>query len=88
MTLNDIKARTEEVVDCWIWQKTLLRGKTPIMKIAGQSVYPRRVVWELQHGKPIPEAAVVAAYGGRIEFLPLLPAHSTSDLVQRIRERG
>src|SRR5437667_10359627 len=24
------------------------------------------------HGKPIPEAPVVAAYGGRIEFLPLV----------------
>jgi rfaE bifunctional protein nucleotidyltransferase chain/domain len=36
------------------------------------------------HGKPIPEAAVVAAYGGRIAFLPLVPGLSTSDLVQRI----
>jgi rfaE bifunctional protein nucleotidyltransferase chain/domain len=38
------------------------------------------------HGKPIPEARVVTGYGGRIEFLPLLPAVSTSDLVRRIRE--
>jgi rfaE bifunctional protein nucleotidyltransferase chain/domain len=38
------------------------------------------------HGKPIPEAAVVASYGGRIEFLPLLPGLSTTDLVRRIRE--
>jgi rfaE bifunctional protein nucleotidyltransferase chain/domain len=37
------------------------------------------------HGKPIPEAAVVAAYGGRIEFLPLLPDISTTDLVRKIR---
>ncbi len=37
------------------------------------------------HGKPIPEARVVAAYGGRIEFLPLVPAVSTTDLVRRIR---
>ena len=37
-------------------------------------------------GKPIPEASVVAAYGGRIEFLPLVPALSTTDLVRRIRE--
>jgi rfaE bifunctional protein nucleotidyltransferase chain/domain len=35
-------------------------------------------------GKPIPEAAVVAAYGGRLEFLPLLPGLSTSELVRRI----
>jgi D-beta-D-heptose 7-phosphate kinase/D-beta-D-heptose 1-phosphate adenosyltransferase len=38
------------------------------------------------HGKPIPEAAVVAAYGGRVEFLPLVPALSTSDLLRRARE--
>jgi rfaE bifunctional protein nucleotidyltransferase chain/domain len=38
------------------------------------------------HGKPIPEAGVVEGYGGRIAFLPLLPAHSTSDLVRHIRE--
>jgi rfaE bifunctional protein nucleotidyltransferase chain/domain len=35
-------------------------------------------------GKPIPEAAVVAAYGGRIEYLPLVPGISTSELVRRI----
>jgi rfaE bifunctional protein nucleotidyltransferase chain/domain len=39
------------------------------------------------HGKPIPEAAVVAAYGGRIAFLALVPAHSTSALMRRIRSR-
>ena len=38
------------------------------------------------HGKPIPEATLVEAYGGRIAFLPLLPSHSTSDLVRHIRE--
>jgi D-beta-D-heptose 7-phosphate kinase/D-beta-D-heptose 1-phosphate adenosyltransferase len=38
-------------------------------------------------GKPIPEAPLVASYGGRIEFLPLVPSLSTSDLVRRIREQ-
>ena len=37
-------------------------------------------------GKPLPEAHVVTEYGGRIEFLPLLPGHSTSELIRRIRE--
>jgi rfaE bifunctional protein nucleotidyltransferase chain/domain len=40
------------------------------------------------HGKPIPEAAVVAAYGGRVAFLPLVPGVSTTDIVRRIREAG
>jgi D-glycero-beta-D-manno-heptose 1-phosphate adenylyltransferase len=38
------------------------------------------------HGKPVPEAAVVEAYGGRVEFLPLSPGTSTSEIVRRIRE--
>jgi rfaE bifunctional protein nucleotidyltransferase chain/domain len=40
------------------------------------------------HGKPIPEANVIRSYGGRIQFLPLVPDISTSDLVTRIREAG
>src|SRR5262249_53462831 len=39
------------------------------------------------HGKPIPEAKIVAAYGGRIEFLPMWPSLSTTDLIQRIRSQ-
>lgn len=40
------------------------------------------------HGKPVPEAGVVEAYGGRIEYLPLVPSISTTDLIQRIRAGG
>ena len=39
-------------------------------------------------GKPIPEAEVIEAYDGRIEFLPLSGSISTSDIIQRIRQRG
>jgi rfaE bifunctional protein nucleotidyltransferase chain/domain len=39
------------------------------------------------NGKPIPEAPVVASYGGRIEFLPMVPGLSTTRLVRRIDER-
>jgi len=38
------------------------------------------------NGKPIPEAAVVQGYGGHIEFLPLVPLVSTTDLVRRITQ--
>jgi D-glycero-beta-D-manno-heptose 1-phosphate adenylyltransferase len=37
-------------------------------------------------GKPVPEAWVVASYGGRIAFLPLVPGRSTSDLARRLRQ--
>jgi D-beta-D-heptose 7-phosphate kinase/D-beta-D-heptose 1-phosphate adenosyltransferase len=40
------------------------------------------------HGRPIPERTTVEAYGGRIEFLPLIPGVSTTDLVHRIRARA
>ena len=36
-------------------------------------------------GKPIPERAVVEAYGGRIEFLPLVPGRSSTDTLARLR---
>src|SRR5205823_7899563 len=36
-------------------------------------------------GKPIPELAVVEDYGGRVEFLPLVPRRSTTELVEAIR---
>jgi D-beta-D-heptose 7-phosphate kinase/D-beta-D-heptose 1-phosphate adenosyltransferase len=35
-------------------------------------------------GKPIPEAAVVQSYGGRMEFLPLVGSLSSSEIIQRI----
>jgi rfaE bifunctional protein nucleotidyltransferase chain/domain len=38
------------------------------------------------HGKPIPEAALVESYGGRVAFLPLVEGLSTTELIRRIRE--
>lgn len=35
--------------------------------------------------KPLPERPTVEAYGGRIELIDLLPAHSTTALIARIR---
>ena len=37
-------------------------------------------------GKPMPEAAAVASYGGRIELVRLLPGHSSSGVIQRMRQ--
>jgi phosphoheptose isomerase len=37
------------------------------------------------HGKPVPEAAVVRAYGGRIEFIKLVPGRSSSETIARLR---
>ena len=40
------------------------------------------------HGRPVPEADLVRRYGGRIEFLPLVPGISTTELLKRIRDKG
>lgn len=37
------------------------------------------------NGRPVPERAVVESYGGRIEYLPLLPGVSTTEILNRIR---
>jgi phosphoheptose isomerase len=37
------------------------------------------------HGKPIPERAIVEGYGGRIEFLPMVPGRSSTDTLARLR---
>jgi phosphoheptose isomerase len=38
------------------------------------------------NGKPLPERAVVEAYGGRIEFLPFVDGISTTELVERVSQ--
>jgi phosphoheptose isomerase len=40
------------------------------------------------HGKPIPEAKVVEAYGGQVRFLPLIPDTSTSRIIEKIAANG
>ena len=37
------------------------------------------------HGKPVPEAALVESYGGRVAYLPLVDGISTTELIRRIR---
>jgi D-beta-D-heptose 7-phosphate kinase/D-beta-D-heptose 1-phosphate adenosyltransferase len=51
-------------------------------------VYCKGADYAPPHGKPVPEAAQVEAYGGRIAYLPLVPNASTTDIVQRIRQLG
>ena len=39
-------------------------------------------------GKPVPERATVEAYGGRVEFLPMLEGHSTTGFLEGVRNRN
>ncbi|MCE9576993.1 MAG: SIS domain-containing protein [Deltaproteobacteria bacterium] len=36
------------------------------------------------HGKPIPEAELVRSWGGRVEFVPLVPGRSSTDTLARL----
>jgi rfaE bifunctional protein nucleotidyltransferase chain/domain len=58
--------------------EAILRELRPDVHVKGADYAP-------PHGKPVPEAPIVASYGGRIEYVPLLPAVSTSAIVERIR---
>ncbi len=40
------------------------------------------------HGRPIPERATVEGYGGRIEYLPLVPGLSSTDIIARVKAAG
>lgn len=56
-----------------------LKDLKPDVHVKGEDYGP-------SSGRPMPERAVVESYGGRIEFVPLLPGHSTSELVARMTE--
>lgn len=49
-------------------------------------VYVKGGDWGRPGGKQPPEAAVVSAYGGRIAYIPYEPGHSTTELIERIRQ--
>lgn len=40
------------------------------------------------NGKPVPEAALIESYGGRVAFIPLIQNISTTDLIKRIQENS
>jgi phosphoheptose isomerase len=48
-------------------------------------IHTKGADYEPPDGKPIPELAVVEGYGGRVEFLPLVPQRSTTELVDAIK---
>lgn len=69
MTLEDIKARCEEVGDCWIWQGAVSASGYPIMKAAGVRsgcLLVRRVVVELDGRPAAPRQPVIASCADRL----------------------
>lgn len=59
-TLADMKARCEEVGECWEWQRGFQNhGKSPAVVHKGKRMNARRLAWMLANGKPVPEGHVV-----------------------------
>ena len=56
-----------------------------ILELVRPDVHTKGADYGPPNGKAVPEREVVEAYGGRVEFLPLVPDRSTTDLVARIR---
>ncbi len=56
-----------------------------ILELVQPDVHCKGAEYAPPHGRPLPERAVIEAYGGRIVFLPLLPGNSTTDLIERVR---
>ena len=57
--------------------ETILRQLKPDIHTKGDEYAP-------PNGRPVPEASTVLAYGGRIEYLPLVPGISSTELIRRI----
>lgn len=55
-----------------------------ILSIVKPDIHTKGIEYAPPHGRPVPEAATVLAYGGRIEYLPLVPGVSTTELLNRI----
>ena len=56
-----------------------------VLGLVQPDVHAKGADYAPPHGKPIPERAVIEAYGGRIEFIPLVPGRSSTDTLARLR---
>lgn len=62
-----------------ITPETALKDLRPDVDVKGEDYAP-------PSGKPMPERNVIESYGGRIEFVPLLPGRSTTAVLRKLHE--
>ena len=60
---------------------------TPVRMLAAvkPDVHVKGADYAPPHGKPVPEADVVQSYGGRIEFIKLVPGRSSTGTLARLK---
>ena len=75
-----------ELVDAVI----VFEQATPVEMLATlrPDVHVKGADYAPPHGKPIPEAELVRSYGGRVEFIPLVPGRSSTDTLARLLRDG
>jgi phosphoheptose isomerase len=66
---------------------TVFDDATPerVLAVLQPDVHVKGADYAPPHGKPIPEARVVESYGGRIEFIPLIPGRSSTSTLARLK---
>lgn len=74
-TLADLKARCEEVGECWEWQRYINSNNTPHVRYQGKPMSARRVAWEMVNG-PVPDGKRIAYTCGN--YRCICPAHSAA----------
>ncbi len=55
-----------------------------LVAILKPDIYAKGGDYDAAGGKPLPEAAIVAEYGGEVHILPLVEGRSTSALIERV----
>jgi D-glycero-beta-D-manno-heptose 1-phosphate adenylyltransferase len=62
--------------------ESLVAELKPDFYVKGGDYSPAEAVNTI--AKPLPEAAIVRAYGGQVVLIPFLPGYSTTDLIRHI----
>ncbi|MEZ4400168.1 MAG: SIS domain-containing protein [Kofleriaceae bacterium] len=65
---------------------TVFDAATPVEVLSAvqPDVHVKGADYAPPHGKPIPEAELVRSWGGRVEFVPLVPGRSSTDTLARL----
>lgn len=66
---------------------TVFDEQTPeaCIRLLQPAVHCKGADYAPPNGKPVPEAALVESYGGRVVYLPLVDGLSTTDLIRHIQ---
>jgi rfaE bifunctional protein nucleotidyltransferase chain/domain len=79
------RAEILSALSCINWI-VILQETTPVTALSRlkPEIHCKGADYEPPNGKALPEAAIVKSYGGRIEFLPIVPGLSTTTLIEKL----